>query len=108
MVKVNPRITVSEIDFIVFLYSPNSIAWCAHVTETPDDTSKIVFKNGIPLGSKQIIPEGGHEFPSSTAGDSAKCKYAQNIPKKKKHSDKMKTIIPALKPSVASELWSPS
>jgi len=32
----------------------------------------IVFKKGIPMGSKQVIPKGGHRPPSSTAGDSAR------------------------------------
>lgn len=77
------------------------------MTEIPEDTSKIVLRNGIPLGSKQITPSGGHTPPSSMAGDSARCRYAQNMPRKKKHSDKINTIIPALNPLVTSELWSP-
>lgn len=80
------------------------MAWWAQVTEIPEDTRRIVLRKGIPLGSKQFTPKGGHTPPSSMAGDSAKCRYAQNIPRKKKHSDRIKTIIPALNPVVTSEL----
>jgi hypothetical protein len=90
------------------LKSPTSIAWWVQVTETPEETKRIVFKKGIPLGSKGTIPTGGHTPPSSIAGASAKCKYPQNIPKKKKHSERIKRIIPTLKPTVTSKLCQPS
>lgn len=67
-----PSITVSVRDFIDEKYSPISMAWCVHVTEIPEDTNRMVFRKGIPFGSKQVIPRGGHTPPNSTAGDSAK------------------------------------
>jgi len=90
------------------LKSPISIEWCVHVTEIPEETNKIVFKNGIPFGSNDKIPTGGQVLPNSTAGDSAKCKYPQNIPKKKKHSEKINKIIPILNPVITSILCHPS
>lgn len=74
--------------------------WWDQVTDTPEETNKIVFKKGIPLGSNTLTPKGGQIPPNSTAGDSAKWRYAQNIPKKKKHSEKIKKIIPSLNPKV--------
>ena len=108
MVNTTPSVTVYRRDSTEILYKPVSIAWWHHVTEIPEDTRIIVLRKGIPIGSKQLIPIGGHEFPSSMAGDSARCKYVQNIPKKKKHSEKMNKIIPSLKPSNTSVLWEPS
>lgn len=72
--KVAPSKTVNSSDNILTLKSPSSIAWWVQVTEIPEDTSKIVFKKGIPLGSKGEIPTGGQTPPSSTAGDSARCR----------------------------------
>lgn len=59
-------------DISEILYQPISIAWWHHVTETPEDTNKMVFKKGIPIGSKHVIPKGGQLDPISIAGDSAK------------------------------------
>lgn len=50
------------------------MAWCVHVTETPEETRRIVLRNGIPIGSNVGTPIGGHTAPNSTAGDSARCK----------------------------------
>jgi len=107
-VKIDPKITVKRRDKTEILYQPISIAWWHHVTEIPEETKIIVFKNGMPMGSKHLIPEGGQKPPNSVAGDSARCKYVQNILKKKKHSEKIKKIIPNLKPLITSELCSPS
>lgn len=72
--KVAPNNTVSSKEIKLALKSPSSIAWWVHVTETPEETKRMVFKKGMPLGSKGEIPTGGHTPPSSTAGASAKCK----------------------------------
>lgn len=48
------------------------MAWWVQVTETPEETNKMVLRNGIPLGSKGVIPTGGQTPPNSTAGASAK------------------------------------
>jgi len=71
-VKIEPNITVLSKDTTEVLYLLISIAWWHQVTETPEDTKIIVFKKGIPIGSKQLIPDGGQKPPSSVAGDSAK------------------------------------
>ena len=70
--KVAPSKTVNKRDTRLALKSPTSIAWWVHVTETPEDTNKIVLRKGIPLGSKGVIPTGGQTPPSSTAGASAR------------------------------------
>ena len=72
MVKVTPRTTVKSKDKTLDLKNPHSIAWWVQVTETPEETNKIVFKKGIPFGSKQLIPKGGQTLPRSILGDSAK------------------------------------
>lgn len=72
--KVAPRTTVNKRETNLALKSPTSIAWWVQVTETPEETKRIVFKKGIPLGSKEEIPTGGQTPPISTAGASAKCK----------------------------------
>ena len=47
---------------------PTTIAWCAHVTEAPDERRITVFKKGISHGFKTSIPFGGHTAPISTVG----------------------------------------
>ena len=40
-------------------FDPNTIAWCAQVTEAPEDKRRIVFKSGIFQGSKVTMYAGG-------------------------------------------------
>ena len=54
-VKTAPSITVKikdRRDFSRFLFS---ISWCAQVTVTPDDRSRIVFRRGTLIGLKELI-----------------------------------------------------
>jgi hypothetical protein len=44
------------------------IARCDQVIAIPEDNKIIVFNNGIPQGSKVIIPIGGQAEPISTDG----------------------------------------
>lgn len=53
-----------------FLF-PDITAWCAHVTVTPLDNNKTVFKRGSSKGLIGSIPIGGQLAPSSTVGDKA-------------------------------------
>jgi len=71
-VNVAPSKTVNKRETSLALKSPTSIAWWVQVTETPEETNKMVLRNGIPLGSKGVIPTGGQTPPNSTAGASAK------------------------------------
>lgn len=50
------------------------MAWWVQVTDTPEETNKMVFKKGMPLGSKEATPKGGQTPPISKAGASARCK----------------------------------
>ena len=50
---------------------PSINEWCAYVTLAPDESSKIVFSNGISNGFRGSIPAGGHALPSSTVGAKA-------------------------------------
>lgn len=59
---------VVNIAMMVLLNSPFSIQWWAQVTEIPEETNTIVFKNGIPLGFSGSILTGGHNIASSVAG----------------------------------------
>jgi len=68
-VKIPPRKTVKirdSRDFSRFLFS---ISWCAQVTVTPDDSSKIVFRRGTLIGLNELIWYGGHVCPSSKVGE---------------------------------------
>jgi hypothetical protein len=60
---VNARAFVA-LFFILFI-----MAWCAHVTDTPDDRRRIVFSSGILIGLNEIIDIGGHICPSSIVGE---------------------------------------
>lgn len=70
--KNKPKSKVNTKETTLILYSPSSIEWWHQVTETPEETNKIVFKNGTPLGSKGATPKEGQTPPTSTAGSSAK------------------------------------
>lgn len=70
--KVAPNKTVSKREIMLELNSPFSIAWWVHVTETPEETNRIVLRKGMPLGSKEATPKGGHTPPISRAGASAR------------------------------------
>ena len=72
IVNVAPRINVNIKEYRLSLNSPDSVEWWHQVTEIPDDTSRTVFKKGIPFGSNTVTPRGGHILPVTMDGDSAK------------------------------------
>ena len=53
------------------------------------------------------IPIGGHWAPSSTVGDKALWKYAQNIAKKNKASDTINNATPMFSPLCTANVWLP-
>ena len=80
------------------VWFPARIAWCAHVTVTPEDSKTRVFNKGTPHGDKGLIPIGGQVFPSSTVGASLLWKKAQKKAKKKHTSDTMNKTTPTRSP----------
>lgn len=71
-----------------------SIAWCDHVTVSPEEIKIIVFIRGISKGLNGLIPRGGHNCPISIAGANEEWKYAQKKEKKNKISEIINKIIP--------------
>lgn len=99
-VKTMPRVMVNAnaleaLDFILFI-----IAWCAQVTETPDDSNKMVFSSGMLIGLKELIDIGGHICPSSIVGEILLWKNAQKKETKKNTSDKINKTIPVFNPFI--------
>jgi hypothetical protein len=68
-VNSKPRVTVSLRDNLLALRLDVKIAWCAHVTVTPEDKSNRVFSSGMFIGSNGITPLGGQLCPSSMFGE---------------------------------------
>ena len=75
-------------------------AWWLHVTETPEDSRRIVFKRGILIGLKGEIACGGQACPNSIVGEILLCKKAQKKETKKKTSEMMNKIIPVFRPFI--------
>jgi hypothetical protein len=57
-----------------------------------------VLSKGNSKGFTAVIPRGGHWAPSSTVGDKALWKNAQNIPKKNKPSEIINKATPMFNP----------
>lgn len=55
-VNTAPNPTVKSKAVFALNSIPLSISWCAQVTVTPEDSSKIVFRRGTPMGLKGVIP----------------------------------------------------
>lgn len=68
----------------------------------------IVFKNGIPQGSKVSIPFGGHIQPIWTAGTKLEWKKAQKKAKKNIASETINKTIPKDSPFCTAAVWCPS
>lgn len=92
--KINPNKIVIIIACLLSLKLFFKIAWCAHVTLTPEDNKIIVFKRGICMGLKGSIEVGGQETPTSIVGLKLLWKKAQKNEKKKKISETINKIIP--------------
>lgn len=107
IVKYIPRIHViisliKDSFFMLFI-----IAWCDHVTDTPDLIRIIVLRRGTFIGLNIFTREGGHSCPISIDGLILEWKYAQKKDKKNKTSDTMNRIIPDLSPLVTKCWWKP-
>lgn len=98
--KIAPNKTVKLKDKMEILNSPFNNEWCLHVTDTPEDNKRIVFKSGILIGLKGRIPTGGQDCPNSTVGEILLCKKAQKKDTKNKISDKINKIIPIFNPFI--------
>ena len=66
-----------------------------------------MFSKGNSKGLTASIPLGGHWAPSSTVGDKALWKKAQNIAKKNKASDTINKATPIFKPFCTAKVWFP-
>lgn len=113
--------TESAIEYRVSLYShhwrkvkypPNKIVniiliwsrelkireWWNHVTVVPDLNKIIVLRMGIWKGLRVLIPDGGHIKPLSSRGFKLLWKKVQKKALKNSTSEKIKRIIPSLRP----------
>lgn len=68
------------------------------MTVTPEASRMAVFSRGTSIGSRGLIPTGGHWPPSSGVGARLEWKNAQKKPRKKKASDVMNRIMPYRRP----------
>lgn len=81
------------------------IAWCAHVTDTLEDSKVTVFKRGTPIDSRASILMGGQYILDSDSVQRELLKKAQKNLKKNITSEKMKNIIPDFNLSSTSIVW---
>lgn len=66
-----------------------------------------MLSNGNSKALIASVPIGGHWAPSSTVGDKALWKYAQNIAKKNRASDTINRATPMFKPLCTADVWLP-
>jgi hypothetical protein len=103
-----PSITVIARATTLFLYLFFRMWWCAHVTETPEETKRIVFRSGILMGLNISIDSGGHCIPISTTGVILLCKKAQKNAAKNSTSEEINITIPYFKMNETLGVWFPS
>ena len=94
MVKYTPKETVMIKPFQALTWSPDMRAWCAQVTDAPDERSTIVFKRGTSSGLNGRTPAGGQLPPRSTVGARLLWKKAQKKEAKNRTSDRINSSIP--------------
>lgn len=68
------------------------------MTVTPEDRRMIVFRSGMFIGLKGVIPFGGHVLAISMDGEILLWKNAQKNEEKNSTSDAMNRIIPICNP----------
>lgn len=90
----------------LFLF-PCISEWWEYVIVTPDASNNTVLSNGNSNALIASIPIGGHWAPSSTVGDKALWKYAQNIAKKNSASEIINNATPILRPFCTANVWLP-
>lgn len=102
----NPTVTLNP--WIASSRFPDTILWCAHVTDAPDVNKITVFKNGTSHAFNTSIPRGGHTDPISGVGANAAQKNAQKKAKKNITSDTINKIIPNRLPNCTKVVCCPS
>ncbi len=107
VVKMAPNATVNIRDTLDLVMLPFSISWCAHVTVTPEERRRIVFRSGILIGLKEVIDRGGHLCPSSVVGEILLWKNAQKNDTKNNTSDTINRTIPVFSPFITTFEWFP-
>lgn len=102
-----PSVMVMARAQVALAFFLSIIAWWAHVTDTPEDRSRIVFRRGILMGLKGVIEAGGQAWPSSTVGEILLWKNAQKNDTKKNTSEAMNSTIPVFSPFMTTSVWWP-
>lgn len=92
---------------MAFCRSPETSAWWAAVTVTPEARSTPVFRRGTEKGLIGVIPAGGQVEPSSGVGARLLWKKAQKKAKKKSTSEVINRIIPHRIPFLTGVVWKP-
>lgn len=67
-VKKTPKRIVLRSPSVEFVFKPQRIEKCAHVTVIPELRRTMVFKRGIEKGFKAQTPWGGQVVPISKVG----------------------------------------
>jgi hypothetical protein len=106
-VKIAPSLTVRISAVLALLILDFSISWCDQVTVTPEESSRIVFSKGTPMGLKGVTPYGGHLCPRSGVGEILLWKNPQKNDTKKNTSETMNKIIPVFRPFTTNLEWFP-
>ena len=107
IVKIVPKIIVNVKALFAFLKFILIISWWDHVILTPEESRKIVFSNGILIGLKELIENGGHDCPNSIVGEILLWKKAQKKDTKNNTSEAINKIIPVFKPFITCIEWFP-
>lgn len=105
--KIIPKNTVNVNEIFDLLKLFFSISWWDHVTVTPEERRRIVFRSGIPMGLNGWIDKGGHLCPNSIVGEILLWKKAQKKDTKKNTSDVINRIIPVFSPFITIPEWFP-
>jgi hypothetical protein len=107
MVKIIPKKIVNINAILDLLKFSFNISWWDHVILTPDESNRIVFNKGILIGLKEIIEEGGQDWPNSIVGEILLWKKAQKKDTKNNTSEAMNKTIPVFNPFMTKLEWFP-
>jgi len=72
------------------------------VTDTPEESRRIVLSSGILIGLNEETERGGQLCPSSGVGEILLWKNAQKNDTKNRTSDRINRIIPVFSPFITS------
>ena len=98
---------VSTSPYKDLLLFPSIKEWWQKVTVIPDANNNIVFSKGSSKGLIVSTSIGGQWDPTSTVGDKALWKKAQNIAKKNNASDAINKPTPIFNPLCTANVWFP-